>query len=154
LKKKEEEKAREQVKRKPAIRIKPKEDGSKKKKNDDYSEFIQSSYEKKEGVSRKFLKFLPPIPMMMLDGVLPLLGMVQILYLMDLVFSFVFVMTYIVLETNYWYIFIPLPIIEFIHTGYLIWEFFMRSTSRYLHIRTIIFFLSFTQALLFQGFHK
>ena len=132
------------MKRKPAIKIKPKEDKGKKKKNDDYSEFLLSSSNKKEVVSRKFLKFLPPIPIMMLDGVLPLIGMAQVLYLMDLVFSFVFVLTYIVLETNYWYIFIPLPIIEFINTAYLIWEFFMRSTQRYLHIRTVIFFFSFT----------
>lgn len=144
MKKREEDKIREQVKRKPAIKIKPKEDKGKKKKNDDYSEFLLSSSNKKEVVSRKFLKFLPPIPMMMLDGVLPLIGMAQVLYLMDLVFSFVFVLTYIVLETNYWYIFIPLPIIEFINTAYLIWEFFMRSTQRYLHIRTVIFFFSFT----------
>ncbi len=92
--------------------------------------------------------------MMMLDGVLPLLGLVQVLYLMDLVFSFVFVMTYIVLETYYWFVFIPLPIIEFFHTSYLLWEFFIRSTPRFLHIRTAIFFLSFTQALLFQVYHK
>ena len=143
MKKREEDKIREQVKRKPAIKIKPKEDKGKKKKNDDYSEFLLSSSNKKEVVSRKFLKFLPPIPMMMLDGVLPLIGMAQVLYLMDLVFSFVFVLTYIVLETNYWYIFIPLPFIEFINTAYLIWEFFMRSTQRYLHIRTVIFFFSF-----------
>jgi hypothetical protein len=36
LKKREEDKIREQVKRKPAIKIKPKEDKGKKKKNDDY----------------------------------------------------------------------------------------------------------------------
>jgi hypothetical protein len=73
---------------------------------------------------------------------------------MDLVFSFVFVMTYIVLETYYWYIFIPMPIIEFFNTGYLIWELFIRSTPRYLKYRSAIFFLSFTQAILFQAFHK
>ncbi len=42
LKKKEEEKQRKEVKRKPAIKIKPKDDASgKKKKNDDYSEFVE-----------------------------------------------------------------------------------------------------------------
>jgi hypothetical protein len=90
---------------------------------------------------------------MMMDGILPLIGLVSVINFLDLFVSIMFALTYIIMETNYWYIFIPMPIIEFAHTCYLLWELFMRSTSKLLYLKTALFLLSFLQALLFQGFH-
>ena len=87
--------------------------------------------------------------MMMMDGVLPLIGLVSVLSLLDLLVSLMFALSYIILETNYWYIFLPMPIAEFIHTCYLMWELFIRSTPKLLHIKTILFSLTFIQALFF-----
>ena len=87
--------------------------------------------------------------MMMMDGVLPLIGLVSVINFLDLFVSIMFALTYIVMETKYWYIFIPMPIAEFFHTCYLLWELFMRSTPKLLHIKTALFSLTFIQALFF-----
>ena len=104
--------------------------------------------------TQRLLGFIPPCPMLLMDGTLPLLAIVQIIQLFDVMVSIMFVLVYIVLNTYYWFIFIPMPIVEFSLGVYILWEIFIRSTYNMLTGKLLLNVLSIAQASLFQGFHE
>ncbi len=66
--------------------------------------------------------------MLMMDGTLPLMAIVQIMHLFESMTHIMFFIAYIALNTIYWYIFIPMPFIEFVIGAYILWETFIRSS--------------------------
>ena len=104
--------------------------------------------------TKRLLGFIPPCPMLLMDGTLPLLAIVQIVHLFDVMVSIMFVLVYIVLNTYYWFVFIPMPIVEFSLSVYILWEIFILSTYNMLAGKLLLNFLSIAQASLFQGFHE
>ena len=65
-----------------------------------------------------------------------------------------FVLVYIVLNTYYWFVFIPMPIVEFSLGVYILWEVFILSTYNMLAGKLFLNCLAVAQASLFQGFHE
>ncbi len=104
--------------------------------------------------TKRLLGFIPPCPMLLMDGTLPLLAIVQIVHLFDVMVNIMFVLVYIVLNTYYWFIFIPMPIVEFSLGAYILWETFILSTYNMLAGKFLLNALSIAQASLFQGFHE
>ena len=68
--------------------------------------------------------------------------------------SIMFFLVYIVLNTYYWFIFVPMPLIEIAMGVYILWETFIRASYGLLVGKSLLNLLSIAQAALFQGFHE
>ena len=65
-------------------------------------------------------------PLIMFKGTLPLIAVVQIMMLLELFASFIFLMIFIIIKSKVWWIMIPLPICEIIVTLVIFLDSFVR----------------------------
>lgn len=91
--------------------------------------------------------------MLMLGGTLPLMGVVQMTIIMEMLVSVIFCFTYIIMSAYYWFLFIPLPLIELGTSIYFLWSIFQRLTFSTFLAKVQLSCLSILQALFFQAFH-
>ena len=100
----------------------------------------------------KALPSLPPAPMTMIGGSLPLLIVIYITLLLDFFISLIYALIFSILNSRVWYLLLPAPLLSMLLTLVVGYDTFTRVTPLYYYLRLLIFTLFLITQALFIAF--
>lgn len=87
--------------------------------------------------------------MVMIEGTLPLITVVQVILLLEVIISFIYLLIFIILNSKVWYLLFPLPVLELLIILFVFWDTFARVNKLFLLVRIVIAIAYFIEQVLF-----
>ena len=85
----------------------------------------------------------------MIEGTLPLITVVQVILLLEVIISFIYLLIFIILNSKVWYLLFPLPVLELLIILFVFWDTFARVNKLFLLVRIVIAIAYFIEQVLF-----